>query len=69
MKNWRILNILNFLILQAHYSSDNFLIEYRHLPHKTLTQDVPSHEIWARLKAKNEIGQISSETKNVAILL
>ena len=34
-----------------------------------MTQDVPSHEIWARLKAKNEIGQISSETENVAILL
>ena len=45
------------------------LIEYRHLPHETLTQDLPSHEKWARLRAKNEIGQISSKTENVAILL
>ena len=45
------------------------LIEYRHLPHETLTQDLPSHEKWATLRAKNEIGQISSKTENVAILL
>ena len=69
MKNSHILKILNFLILQAHYSLDNFLIEYRQLPHETLNQDVSSHEIWARLWAKNEIGQISSESENVVILL
>ena len=69
MRTWRIVNILNFPILQVDYSPDNFLIEYRHLPHKTLTQNLPSHEKWSRLRAKNEIGQISSETENVVILL
>ena len=69
MKNWYILNVLTFLILQADYCPDNFLIEYRHFPHETLTQNLSSHEKWARLRAKNEIGQISSETENVAILL
>ena len=42
---------------------------YRHFPRKTLTQNLSSHEKWARLRAKNEIGQISSETENLAILL
>ena len=69
MKNWYILNVLTFLILQVDYCPDNFLIEYRHFPHETLTQNLSSHEKWARLRAKNEIGQISSETENVAILL
>ena len=69
MKNWCILNVLTFLILQVDYCPDNFLIEYRHFQHETLTQNLSSHEKWARLRAKNEIGQISSETENVAILL
>ena len=69
MKNRRILNISTFPILQVDYSPDNFLIEYRHLPHESLTQDLLSHKKWARLRAKNEIGQISSETENLAILL
>ena len=68
MKNRRILNILTFPILQIDYSPDKFLIEYRHLPHESLTQDLLSHKKWARLRAKNEIGQISSETENLAIL-
>ena len=61
--------MLTFPILLVDYSPDNFLIEYRHLPHETLTQNLPSHEKWERLRAKNEIGQISSETENVAIPL
>ena len=61
--------LLTFLILQVDYSSDNFLIEYRHLPHERLTQDLLSHKKCAILRAKNEISQISSETENVAILL
>eukprot|EP00493_Phyllostaurus_siculus_P005126 UN05157 len=44
MKNWRILNILNFPILQADYPADNLLIQYRHLPHESLTQDLLSHD-------------------------
>ena len=69
--SWKIgvFEDLNFLMLQAHYSLDNFLIECRHLPHETLTQDVCSHEMWERLKAKNEIGQISFKIGNMAILL
>ena len=68
MKIGHILNILTFPILQVDYSPDNFLIEYRHFPRETLTQNLSSHEKWARLRAKNEIGQISSETENVSIL-
>ena len=62
-------DFLNFSILQANYSPDSLLIEYTHLPHETLAQVPPFREKWAKSKARNEIGQISSETKNVAILL